>query len=101
MKLTEEEKRFIIGKRLEEAAGKCPSMPRDVLDHIIRTAEAGPDYRDGGFSKKKTIAEMAAAWGFMQSGGETVNCDPTPESNDVNGFARKRKKAIEKLEEEF
>lgn len=66
MKLTEEEKRFIIGKRLEEAAGKCPSMPRDVLDHIIMTAEAGPDYRDGGLSKKKAIAELAVAWVFIQ-----------------------------------
>jgi len=67
MKLTPEEKRIIKEKRLENAVAKCPEIPRDVLDKIIKIAESGPAYRDGGRSIKRSIANQAAAWGFMQA----------------------------------
>ncbi|MBW2688316.1 MAG: hypothetical protein JRC99_00105 [Deltaproteobacteria bacterium] len=66
MELTEEEREMILAKRLEDAAAKCPSMPFDVLDNIIRLAESGPACRDSGRSIKCSIAEQSAAWGFCQ-----------------------------------
>lgn len=66
MKLTDEEEKFILEKRMKAAELECPEIPRSILDDIIRNAESMPACRDGGRSIKRSIAQQAAYWGFGQ-----------------------------------